>query len=550
MSSSLTTLVPVLSGPNYQAWSVAMRSFLMSQGQWRILSQSCPKDITLDSRGVALTGDEAPSEEDVATNREKIEDWEDDNQKAVGNIMLQLAPQIQGNLTPEMMDGAGLLWDHLEKQYGKPGIIATYLEFKAAMDVKITNNEDPTIAIDKMTAHFAQCNVSGLEVPDYFQAMLIMTKLPSSFDGLAQLFCQKEHVKTLDVANMHKTIGLAWEQRKGGKAPQNQAQKLSAVKRGPNEPPFEQQQGDGQRGGRRRRGNRAGRGRNQQGPGNQAQPVQQHQPQAGPSQQPPPAPPAPTLDTFQFGHIASPAVSFPPLPPSSFYPSFNKALSLARRIGVTPTTQTLKRLEGVERPSDPRPLKKRSPPKEDEVSLDWSGNEDDVDVFMEESAVAGPSGTTHRYVCTKETISGSDVSTVTRKYRNITKYLVPNTSSLVCCPLSVNEDHFEATWMLDSGASCHFTNNINNFVDYEENVGPERVVRTANSSTSIAGRGTVIFTVNNERIRLYPVFYIPDLNDRLLSLGQFHRSGLSLRGDARAIVLYNDNDEVFLLFYP
>ena len=53
------------------------------------------------------------------------------------------------------MDRAGLLWDHLEKQYGKPGIITTYLEFKAAVDIKINNNEDPTIAIDKMTAHLA-----------------------------------------------------------------------------------------------------------------------------------------------------------------------------------------------------------------------------------------------------------------------------------------------------------------------------------------------------------------------------------------------------------
>ena len=88
MSSSLTILVPVLSGPNYQAWSVAMKSFLMSQGQWRILSRPCPRDITLDSRGVALTGDQALSDEDVMANKEKIEDWEDDNQKAVGNIML------------------------------------------------------------------------------------------------------------------------------------------------------------------------------------------------------------------------------------------------------------------------------------------------------------------------------------------------------------------------------------------------------------------------------------------------------------------------------
>ena len=98
-----------------------------------------------------------------------------------------------------------------------------------------------------MTAHFTQCNVSGLEVPDHFQAMLIMVKLPSAFDGLTQIFCQHQDVKKLEVVDMHKTIGLAWDQRKGGKGPsQNQAQKLSTVKRGPNEPPFEQQQGDGQ----------------------------------------------------------------------------------------------------------------------------------------------------------------------------------------------------------------------------------------------------------------------------------------------------------------
>ena len=246
----------------------------------------------------------------------------------------------------------------------------------------------------------------------------------------------------------------------------------------------------------------------------------------------------------------SPVVSFPPPPPSSFYLSFNKALSLARRIGVTPTTQTLKHLEGIERPSDPRPLKKRSPPKEDEVSLDWSGNEDDIDVFMEESAVTGLSGTTQRYMHTERANDHSDVPAVTRKYHKNMKYLVPNTSSFVCCPLCVNEDQSEATWMLDSGASCHFTNDLNDFVEFEENIGPERVVRTANSSTTIAGKGTVIFTVNGEWVRLYPVFYIPDLDDRLLSLGQFHQSRLSSRGSARSIVLYDGNDEEFLTFYP
>ena len=96
-----------------------------------------------------------PSKSDIEENREKIENWEDDNQKAIGNIMLRLAPQIQGNLMSDTMDGAGLLWAHLESHYGKPGIIATYLKFKATMDIKISDNEDPLTTIDRMTAHFA-----------------------------------------------------------------------------------------------------------------------------------------------------------------------------------------------------------------------------------------------------------------------------------------------------------------------------------------------------------------------------------------------------------
>ena len=169
---------------------------------------------------------------------------------------------------------------------------------------------------------------------------------------------------------------------------------------------------------------------------------------------------------------------------------------------------------------------------------------------MEESAVAGPSGTPHRYVSKQKANNLTDVTAVARKYHSITKYLAPKSYSFVCCPLHVNEDQSEACWMLDSGASCHFTNDINDFVEYEEKVGTEQVVRTANGSTSITGKGTVIFTVNGECIRLSPIYYIPDLNDHLLLLRQFHQSRLSLRGSACSIVLYNGNNEEFLMFYP
>ena len=42
----------------------------------------------IDRDGQPLESDKMPSESDIDENREKIENWEDDNQKAVGNIML------------------------------------------------------------------------------------------------------------------------------------------------------------------------------------------------------------------------------------------------------------------------------------------------------------------------------------------------------------------------------------------------------------------------------------------------------------------------------
>ena len=82
-------------------------------------------------------------------------------------------------------------------------------------------------------------------------------------------------------------------------------------------------------------------------------------------------------------------------------------MTLASRMGVKPTIQTIKRLEHSYKPTfNPRPLKKRAiemvrrAKDDDEVLLGYSDNTD-IDEFMAESA-AGPSGTTHRYANTAQ----------------------------------------------------------------------------------------------------------------------------------------------------
>ena len=137
-----------------------------------------------------------------------------------------------------------------------------------------------------------------------------------------------------------------------------------------------------------------------------------------------------------------------------------------------------------------------------------------------------------------------------------TTSVVPYVENIICCPNVISdftaEDHMNRVdWILDSGASLHFTGDMNDFIEYtplEKNI-------TANTATSantqIIGKGTVMMAVEGSEhmVRIAPVFYIPDLSMRLLSLGVFLRGGLQLNGNTEHISLLQDRQE-FLTFLP
>jgi len=166
---------------------------------------------------------------------------------------------------------------------------------------------------------------------------------------------------------------------------------------------------------------------------------------------------------------------------------------------------------------------------------------------MEDSAET-PSGLFERYA-NKNTHSGRETNShIASKISSVvqTGPSAPAHDNLICLNLQ-NMSETEAEWILDSGASRHFTYDINDFVEYETITSTP--VRTATSYTSIIGKGTVILTVNGTTVRISPVYHIPDLTSRLLSLGQFLKSGLHSRGSAREISL-QEEENIFLSFYP
>ncbi|KIJ61058.1 hypothetical protein HYDPIDRAFT_31765 [Hydnomerulius pinastri MD-312] len=134
MSNALTSLVPILTGVNWQDWSPLMEAYLMSQGQWYMLMETRPELTTsLD-------------------NHSQVNDWDQDNAQAIGNMCLRLAPAIHVKVSGSTT--ANNLWGTLKAEYGKPGIAATYSEFKALLEVTIPSNAHPGPTMDKIQAHF------------------------------------------------------------------------------------------------------------------------------------------------------------------------------------------------------------------------------------------------------------------------------------------------------------------------------------------------------------------------------------------------------------
>ena len=104
-------------------------------------------------------------------------------------------------------------------------------------------------ALNKLETLFARLTAADYKLPAKVQAMMVLAKLPSSMDVVAQMITQakdkdgKAKVPTVD--EIHKAAILSWDQchlGKGKSSQPAQSNKISAVKCKEGTPSFQQQQ--------------------------------------------------------------------------------------------------------------------------------------------------------------------------------------------------------------------------------------------------------------------------------------------------------------------
>jgi len=100
-----------------------------------------------------------------------------------------------------------------------------------------------------------------------------------------------------------------------------------------------------------------------------------------------------------------------------------------------------------------------------------------------------------------------------------------------------------AFWLLDSGASCHFTGDIGDFTSYNA-LKQAHYAKTANGVALISGIGTVLLQCldhnsgDEKVITLTQVLHMPGTTACLISMGEL-QCNYKVTGDKRSINLTN-----------
>lgn len=97
---------------------------------------------------------------------------------------------------------------------------------------------------------------------------------------------------------------------------------------------------------------------------------------------------------------------------------------------------------------------------------------------------------------------------------------------LMAC-IDMNKVNGEDMWFLDSGCSNHMCGKKEYFSDFDESFRVS-VKLGNNSSMVVMGKGNVRLQINGRAQIITGVFYVPDLKNNLLSIGQLQEKGLNI----------------------
>ncbi|RDX74672.1 hypothetical protein CR513_45547, partial [Mucuna pruriens] len=98
---------------------------------------------------------------------------------------------------------------------------------------------------------------------------------------------------------------------------------------------------------------------------------------------------------------------------------------------------------------------------------------------------------------------------------------------LLMAYIGMNKANEEAVWFLDSGCSNHMCGKNEYFSNLDESY-KNSVKLGNNSSMTVTGKGNIRLNMNGKTHIVTEVFFVPELRNNMLSIGQLQENGLSI----------------------
>ncbi|KIM57312.1 hypothetical protein SCLCIDRAFT_54325, partial [Scleroderma citrinum Foug A] len=327
----------------------------------------------------------------------------------------------------------------------------------------IPADSHPAPAITKMLSHFAYLKDAGFEFPANVQAMIILCKLPPTMEVVAQILSQTlpSEIKTLKLDGIIKAATLSFEQKGASR-------------------------GAGSQGSHNRHAGKKVRARHERAQNAEFATYIHYEDG-----------PVPTVDLRALAHTTGTTNYGPPA-----FDNTIKAFDLAHRLGVEPSCQTICTLDQVistasaslDQPkAGPSSLKR--PRLEERITMDdFADSEFDkidkmvLDHYNAVSMNLGVEASLFRKVPSAHVLTHTDTLPLHVRYTPAL-YIASKYFNMSCCVLSQayicsHEIHDArcanckgkmadaseisgAFWLLDSGASHHFTGDLGDFASYQ-----------------------------------------------------------------------------------
>ena len=113
------------------------------------------------------------------------------------------------------------------------------------MNTNIPFNADPRPAIDKILAHFMRLREHKLDIPEQLKVLMLLSEAPPGMEVMVQVASREAATKKIELSEVCNGMITSWQNhgRSGSQGNQQQANKLSVVKRQDDQnPQFQQQQ--------------------------------------------------------------------------------------------------------------------------------------------------------------------------------------------------------------------------------------------------------------------------------------------------------------------